>query len=358
MEKIKKIPVIGYIIRLFVGILKFPKHMDTLYRKGESYENLLRQQQSYIETLEQKIQQLSNDQQIQYNQLCEWNADRMKEIQTLSSGDAMMSNAALKRLNYLLSVTPTIWGPEEKLHLSKLATVQMCTFNTNSGEITIGDYTFAGMNVSLLAGSHDPRLVGLPRRDSELKDGCDIVIGKGVWLASGCTILGPVNIEDNAVIAAGAVVVPGTYVKAGEIYGGIPARCIGTLDLSDQISVDSNAVIEAVKRENHILFVSGFSEKKHRKISEKEVIGHKMILSSAILYTDQDKIELGYQKETDEAALLEIRVNDVVIQECSLASSEGLFELDLTGAFKQADIREVEFTLKNTSEQVFFYTCN
>ena len=108
-----------------------------------------------------------------------------------------------------------------------------CFFNTNSGNITIGDYTFAGSGVSILAGSHDQHLKGLLRRDVEITEGCDINIGKGVWLASNSTVLGPVTIGNNAVVAAGAVVVPGTVIPENTIYAGVPAKCIGKLELED-----------------------------------------------------------------------------------------------------------------------------
>ena len=56
------------------------------------------------------------------------------------------------------------------------------------------------------------------------KEGRDIVIGDGVWIASNATVLGPCTIEANAVIAAGSVVAPHTIVPAGCVYAGVPAR--------------------------------------------------------------------------------------------------------------------------------------
>ena len=132
----------------------------------------------------------------------------------------------LEKLNRQLSITPTVWGDPARLEIDETADVFTCFFNTNSGRIRIGQYTFAGSDVSLLAGSHDPKLTGYLRRDAELSEGCDITIGNGVWLASGCIVLGPCEIGDNAVIAAGAVVAPGTVVPAGAVYAGIPAKKI------------------------------------------------------------------------------------------------------------------------------------
>ena len=165
----------------------------------------------------------------------------------------------IEKLNMLLSSNMTVWGPRERLHISKRASVYTCFFNTNSGEITVGDYTFAGSNVSILAGSHDKNLKGLVRRDADETEGFDINIGNGVWLGSNATILGPANIGDNAVIAAGAVVVPGTIVPENTVYGGIPAKQIGDNLVFDEGIND--ALIKALERKDGILFTEGWSEK-------------------------------------------------------------------------------------------------
>ena len=165
-------------------------------------------------------------------------------------------------INRSLSTHKTLWGSAERLHISPKADVFTCFFNTNSGSVTVGDYTFAGSGVSLLAGSHDPHLTGLMRRDADLKDGCDIVIGNGVWLASGCSLLGPCTVGDNAVIAAGAVVTPGTHVPANTIYGGIPAREIGRLELEHAGAPGDPATQRAIVRNGGVLYGDGWSSKK------------------------------------------------------------------------------------------------
>lgn len=60
----------------------------------------------------------------------------------------------------------------------------------------------------------------------EPTQGNDIIIGKGVWLCSNATILGPCSIGDNSVIAAGAVVLANTVVPPDTIFGGVPAKKI------------------------------------------------------------------------------------------------------------------------------------
>ena len=164
----------------------------------------------------------------------------------------------LKKLNRQLSITPTIWGDPARIEIDETADLFTCFFNVNSGRIKVGKYCFAGPGVSLLAGSHDPRLTGYLRRDAEMTEGFDITLGDGVWLAGGCTLLGPCTVHDNAVIASGAVVVPGTEVPAGTIWGGIPAREIGKIELAEETDYHTPAIQEALKRYEGFLCLNGW----------------------------------------------------------------------------------------------------
>lgn len=197
----------------------------------------------------------------------------------------------LKRLNKEQSIVPTIWGEPSRLHISSLASVSSCFFNTNSGNISIGDYSFAGSGVSVLAGGHDKNLFGFLRRDAELTEGCDIVIGSGVWLASGCIVLGPCRIGDDAVIAAGAVVTPGSTVPAGSIYGGIPAKEIGRVRQAED-PIYNNAVINALKRNEGILFLKGWSDKK--QYPGMNGLGHFLSSREGLILTDRNKWCIHY----------------------------------------------------------------
>lgn len=57
-------------------------------------------------------------------------------------------------------------------------------------------------------------------------------IGNDVTIGAGAIILAGTHIGDGAVIAAGAVVTKHTKISAGEIWGGIPAKKIGTVSPS------------------------------------------------------------------------------------------------------------------------------
>jgi acetyltransferase-like isoleucine patch superfamily enzyme len=116
-----------------------------------------------------------------------------------------------------------VYGPADRVAVGRDVRLLNATLNTQGGTITIGDHTFAGHNVMILTGSHDVRLTGPERANSyRALQGRDIVIGAGVWLASGCIVLGPCRIGDNAVVAAGAVVTGD--VPADTVVVGIPAR--------------------------------------------------------------------------------------------------------------------------------------
>ncbi len=336
MEKLKKIPVIGYILRVIIAVCKLPKHIDNLYQvlgdhREDNLEAIKRLQEQNDKLQMQCEEALRENQtlQVQCDELKRWNADRMQEIAGLQNvvdknvdelkrwnadrmqeirnhGEIIKDLYNLKELNRKCSEHPTIWGNESKLHISNLASVNTCLFNTNSGYITIGDYTFSGSGVSILAGSHDMRLTGLLRRDCELKEGCDITIGKGVWLASNCTILGPAVIEDNAVVAAGAVVTPGTHVPANTVYGGIPACKIADIKCCSDNDWEADAYKKALRRANGILFVDGWTEKRTLIYKGQAHVGHYLADKDARILVRRKKVELCYLNESDNQSVLNI----------------------------------------------------
>ena len=353
MDKLKNVPILGYLIRLFAAVVKLPKHVKQIYalqgqlltqnQRISQLTNELNETRALNEKLKKGLDELgtwnfdrvneiqslqtSSEELKKWNsdrmseiqslqtsseELKKWNSDRMSEIQSLQksnqelkmwNSDRMheiqsiqaieVSDQYIEKMNYLLSIHKTLWGDAKRLHISELASVDSCFFNTNSGDITVGKYTFSGSGVSLLAGNHDKKLTGLLRRDAELKNGCDIIIGNGVWLASDSTILGPVTIGDNAIVAAGAVVVPGTIIPPNTIYAGIPAKQISKLKLDENMLQErSSAFVEAMKRENHVLFVDGWTEKRYEWQADKLLCGHFMIEQQADIYTTRTELAL------------------------------------------------------------------
>jgi acetyltransferase-like isoleucine patch superfamily enzyme len=116
---------------------------------------------------------------------------------------------------------PRVWGDGGRLTLGHQVHQTNTLFNTVSGRIIVGDYVFFGHDVRVLTGTHDMAQRDLARQQAVPVAGRDIVIGQGVWIASGATILGPCDIGDHAVIAAGSVVTG--VVTPGWIYAGSPA---------------------------------------------------------------------------------------------------------------------------------------
>ena len=89
------------------------------------------------------------------------------------------------------------------------------TLLTTHAKIHIGDYVLSGPMMELTDEDK------LPDNDR------DVVIGNDVWMGSGVTILKGVHISDHCVIAAGAVVTKDVEPEYS-IWGGVPARCLGS----------------------------------------------------------------------------------------------------------------------------------
>ena len=345
MRKIYKIPVIGKILHAIAYIKNLPvhlqKHTDRMdgmqVQFGQMQEQMIIAQKQ-TETMQNQIEVMQHQLEVQEEVLAQQNnllnqhssAQEMllRRIQELDTHNQLIAQLQIQckgleeqmpqafeqilgndswinRLNIQLSSHPTVWGKEGRLHISSRAAVSACFFNTNSGEITIGEYTFAGSNVNILAGNHDIYLEGLMRRDAEIKDGCDITIGNGVWLASGCTILGPCTIGDNAVVAAGAVVLPGTDIPSNCVYGGVPAKFLKKIETVTDM--ENEHIKYAIERENGILFVQGWSEKRSGICYQAETVGHWLIDNNAYVYTNREVIELVFHKSVDEKVELIIK---------------------------------------------------
>lgn len=336
-EKILSMPVIGNVVLACWNILHINRRLTDLDNSSNQNANrckalseelneakkIIKEQQLVVDNLTAKIDKLSN---------LEMDVDY------------------LEKLNTLLSGRMTVWGSKDRLDISPKASVYTCFFNTNSGCITVGDYTFAGSNVSILAGSHDKNLKGLARRDADEKEGCDIVIGNGVWLGSNCTILGPSEIGDNAVIAAGAVVVPGTKVPANTVYGGVPAKQIG-----QELSFDddySESIIKALKRCGGILFTEGWSENAIFNYKGENEFGHYLLEPVGKVLLKDGEYSLKYSYNNDELTTLYIddgeERNEFILRE-----KEGEIKFEVKPlSDNDLDCRYISFSVK-TDEKHF-----
>ena len=252
-----------------------------------------------------------------------------------------VTNEYFEKLNFALSANPTLWGPKDRLHISDTAAVFTCFFNTNSGDITIGDYSFAGSGVSILTGSHDVELTGLARRDSEETKGRDVIIGNGVWLGSNCTILGPCKIGNNAVIAAGAVVTPGTEVEEGTVYGGVPAKKISEIKLSKEGEI-SDAMLRAIERNDGVLFTKGWSEKKHQFFKDECLMGHFLLDEKGCVLLKNGEYVIKYSKNEKEDVSLTIKEGGSE-EKHTLTGKEGIIKIPFKQDADKDAVRSIIF---------------
>lgn len=117
-----------------------------------------------------------------------------------------------------------VWGDASRLSIAATAQVNNTLFNTSSGSIRIEDYAMCAHDVSLITGTHPVELYRQQRRDTFPRDGRDIIVRKGAWIGSNATVLGPCEIGEDAVVAAGAVVIGDVPPRV--VVAGIPARVI------------------------------------------------------------------------------------------------------------------------------------
>lgn len=97
-------------------------------------------------------------------------------------------------------------------------------------DVKIGDDVMFGPGVTIVTGNHRTDLVGrtmISVRDDEKRpeDDEDVIIENDVWIGANVTILKGVTIGTGSIVAAGAVVT--NSIPSYEMWGGVPARCIG-----------------------------------------------------------------------------------------------------------------------------------
>jgi acetyltransferase-like isoleucine patch superfamily enzyme len=141
---------------------------------------------------------------------------------------AMLGHHIDSRINYYLLHKSLIYGDPSRVTVSPCAIANNALFNTMSGQIVVEGYAFLGHNVSLLTGTHDMTVFGRERQASLPHTGHDIIIRNGAWIASNVTVIGPCEIGENAVVAAGSLVI--SNVPPYAIFAGVPAGILRYLN--------------------------------------------------------------------------------------------------------------------------------
>ena len=96
------------------------------------------------------------------------------------------------------------------------------------GAIQVGAGSVLSQHCVVVAANHrlEPGVARIHTPWDETR--CGVTIGANVWVGAQCVVLPGARIGDNAVIAAGSVV--RGEVPAGELWGGVPARYIRTIE--------------------------------------------------------------------------------------------------------------------------------
>ena len=110
----------------------------------------------------------------------------------------------------------------KNIHIGKNVFINSCCQFQDQGGIYIDDGALIGHSVVIATLNHDMA----PEHRLNLHH-APVHIGKRVWIGAHATILPGVDIGDNAVIAAGAVVTKD--VPEDSIVGGVPARIIKSI---------------------------------------------------------------------------------------------------------------------------------
>lgn len=102
-------------------------------------------------------------------------------------------------------------------------TMDCCVWAEQHSKIIFGDNVLVGPGVKMFCGNHGTTLSGIPMVYQERREK-DIKIGNDVWIGANSVIVSGVNINDGAIVAAGAVVTKD--VPQNAIVAGVPAKVI------------------------------------------------------------------------------------------------------------------------------------
>jgi acetyltransferase-like isoleucine patch superfamily enzyme len=120
-----------------------------------------------------------------------------------------------------------VCGDASRLHVAPTASVNNALFNLMGGDVWIEDWVFFGHGVSVLTGKHFYNFTDEERQKAVDYHNQTVIIRRGAWIASNVTIIGPCEIGQNSVVAAGAVVT--SDVPPNCMVGGVPAKLIKAL---------------------------------------------------------------------------------------------------------------------------------
>ena len=116
-------------------------------------------------------------------------------------------------------------GREEDIFIDDYAAIGHNVHIWNFDRVVVGRFCMIAADVTISNGWHD--------KSSLVPASGPTTIGHGVWIGTCARIVGSVNIGDNAVIGAGALVI--RDIPPNSIAVGVPARVIGTRQLPERV---------------------------------------------------------------------------------------------------------------------------
>ena len=116
-------------------------------------------------------------------------------------------------------------GLESNIVIEDYAVIGVGLRVWNFNSVVIGAFSMFAADITLANGGHDKNT--FEPFSAELK------IGKGVWIGNGAKIIGGLTIGNNAIVAAGSIVIKD--VPESAIVAGVPAKVIGMRELPSKV---------------------------------------------------------------------------------------------------------------------------
>jgi galactoside O-acetyltransferase len=113
--------------------------------------------------------------------------------------------------------------PKSGIEIGKGSVIGIGVVITGQGGVRIGEDVIIAPGVKILPVNHNYSEPGSVIKDQGI-NAKGIVINKGAWLGAGSIILDGVEVGENAVVAAGAVVTES--VASGTVVAGNPAQVL------------------------------------------------------------------------------------------------------------------------------------
>ena len=135
-------------------------------------------------------------------------------------------------------------------------------------------------------------------------------------------------------------------MPSGMVYGGVPARKIADIKCCSDNDWEADAYKKALKRENGILFVEGWTEKREVYSQGEKYIGHYMSEDKAIILTSKLKVTFFYQIE--ESSATKLLINDRIYE---LQQKSGIVSIDVSKELQKIYI--VNQKAKDAIDKIF-----